>query len=251
MNIDSYFFPVEEQEIALLEAPWSNIPVIQDYKAIVAPRENGTKKVISVVRKSYQLIENKQLIEPFLNEVSKLGTRWKIDKSHSFCTDSRMRLQVTFPDIRINDEDSAIPLSIFLHNSYDQSEGVRLFWGGIRAICSNGMVFGNILGQFYARHTKGFDFKSINKQLDDATKRITDVQRHIYALDSYETDEKVMKKLQQALGKRRLKEIVQSDRVPDLSQWQLLNNITYYISHEVPKPERAKYQMKVSEVFAL
>lgn len=250
MNIEQYFFPVEEHDITLHPTPWQ-AQSIKDYKAIVAPSPNGTMNVISVVRNSYKLVENKALIEPFLEEVSKLGTRWKIDRSHSFCQLNRMRLQVTFPDISIRDEDSEIPLSIFLHNSYDQSEGVRLFWGGIRSICTNGMVFGTILGSFYARHTQGFNFAGVEKQFDNAALKINEVKLRLKDLDSMPVDEQLMKVLQKKLGKRRLEDIVKTDTVPDISQWDLLNDITYYISHDVAKPKRADLQNKVSEVFAL
>lgn len=251
MQIDSFFFPVEEHDIALLSAPWAASKRVSDYKAIVAPQDDGSQHVISVVRNSYKLVHNRELIEPFLENISQLGTRWKIDRSHSFCSLNRMRLQVTFPDVAFHDGESEVPLSLFLHNSYDQSEGVRCLWGGIRAVCTNGMVFGNILGKFYARHTSGFDFGGVEKQFDDATAKIKSLRSHVRQLDYKPVDQPLMDKLQKALGKRRLQEINSTDRVPDVSQWHLLNDITHFISHDVAKPKRAALQMKVSDVFAL
>ena len=249
MNIENFFFPVEERPVALLnDAPWDD--KIKGYKAIVSP--NGeSDRVISVVKNSYKLVPNKELIEPFLNQVSKLGVRWKIDNSHSFCQLNRMRLQVTFPDILLNDEDSKIPLSVYLHNSYDQSEGVRLFWGAIRSICSNGMVFGEVLGKIYAKHTSGFTFDKLETQFHNVTEKITSVQNRITDLRSTEVDLEFMAKVQEALGKRRLEEITKTDQMPDQSQWDLLNDITHYISHNEKKPNRAKLQLATSKVFAL
>jgi hypothetical protein len=249
MNLESFFFDVTQQEIALLnEAPWAD--KINGYKAIVAPNKS-TDQVISVVKDTYKLIPNRQLIEPFMQQVSKLGVRWKLDPTHSFCQLNRMRLQVTFPDILLHDEDSEIPLSVFLHNSYDQSEGVRLFWGAIRSICSNGMIFGNILGTFYAKHTQGFAFESFYEEFGHASDKIHSAQQHIQALRNQPVESELMETLQKELGKRRMKEIASTDSVPDKSQWNLLNDITYYISHDVEKPKRADLQMKVSKVFAL
>ena len=178
MNIEQFYFPVEQQDIALYEdTPWLN--QISGYKAIVTPREGKGPAVISVVKDSYKLVPNKQLIEPFLKQVASLGVRWKIDPSHSFCQINRMRLQITFPDILLKDNQSDIPLSVYLHNSYDQSEGVRLFWGAIRSICTNGIVFGNLMGSLYARHTKGFCFDNFYDEFGYASDKIHAVQSRI------------------------------------------------------------------------
>jgi len=249
MNINNFYFPVEEKPIALFDdLPWTD--KINGYKAIVSP-EGESDQVISVVKNSYKLVPNRELIEPFMDQVSNLGVRWKIDPSHSFCQINRMRLQITFPDILLKDEESDIPMSVYLHNSYDQSEGVRLFWGAIRSICTNGMVFGNLLGSAYARHTKCFSFDNFYEEFGYASDNITLVQGKIQALQDRPVEKELMDSLQKALGKRRLEEITQTDQVPDQSQWDLLNDITYYISHDEAKPKRAGLQMKVSKVYAL
>lgn len=247
MNLEKFYFPVAESHIALAD---DSLPEIAGYKAIVSP-QNGENKVISVVKDSYKLIPNRELIEPFLDQVSNLHVRWRIDPSHSFCELNRMRLQVTFPDILVKDEESQIPLSLYLHNSYDQSEGVRLFWGGIRAICTNGIVFGTLLGSFYSRHTRGFEFKNIHVQFDKALAKIGDVHERITHLRNTPVSETLIEDLQKTLGKKRLAEIMATDRLPDASQWQLMNDITYYISNQVEKPKRGDLQLRVSKVFAL
>lgn len=247
MNLERFYFPVAEFNIALADA---SLPEIDGYKAIVSP-QNGENKVISVVKDTYRLLPNRDLIEPFLDQVSNLHVRWRIDPSHSFCELNRMRLQITFPDILVKDEESQIPLSLYLHNSYDQSEGVRIYWGAIRAICSNGMVFGNILGTFYSRHTRGFEFKNIHTQFDRALEKIDKVQSRITHLRNTPVSEPLIEDLQKTLGKKRLAEILQTDRVPDASQWQLLNDITFYISHQVEKPRRGDLQLGLSKVFEM
>lgn len=251
MNLEKFYFPVAESHIALAENTLPGASKISGYKAIVAPQNNGHEKVISVVKDSYKLIPNRELIEPFLDQVSNLHVRWKIDPSHSFCQLNRMRLQITFPDILVKDEESEIPLSLYLHNSYDLSEGVRLFWGAIRSICTNGIVFGTLLGSFYSRHTRGFEFKNIHTQFDRATEKIGDVHERITHLRNTPVSETLIEDLQKTLGKKRLAEIMATDRLPDASQWQLMNDITYYISHQVEKPKRGDLQLGVSKVFEL
>ena len=249
MSLQHYYFAVEEKVISLInDTPWDD--PINGYKAIVA-NINGKEKVVSVAKKSYKLIRNQDLIEPFLEEIDKLNVQWNVDRSHSFCLANRMRLQITFPEIMVSDTESDIPLSVYLHNSYDQSEGVRLFWGAIRSICSNGMIFGDVLGSIYAKHTSGFSFEKLESQFQNVTEKITHVQNRITYLRSANLDEEFMQQVQKALGKRRLEEIVQTDTVPDISQWDLLNDITYYISHHEKKPKRARLQLATSKIFAL
>jgi hypothetical protein len=250
MKLNNYFFDVGEQDISLIPDSDSTLKPISGYKAIVASI-GGAKRVVAVAKNSYQLIPNKDLINPFIDNLEKLKVDWFIDPSHSFCLAHRMRLQVTFPHVLVHDGQSEIPLSVYLHNSYDQSEGVRLYWGAIRSICSNGMIFGSVLGSLYARHTSGFSFDKLEDHFHSITDKITDVQNRIDQLKSRELEEAFMKELQKALGKKRLEAITSTDRLPDKSQWELLNDITYFISHEVPKPQRASLQLKTSKVFAL
>jgi|SRR5690625_166719 len=250
MNLEHFYFPVEEKEIALLD----NQQVagsISGYKAIVAPKTEGREEIISVVRDSYKLVPNRDLIEPFLEKVDALNVNWYIDESHSFAQSNRMRLQITFPDLYLEDEESRSPLSLYLHNSYDMSEGIRLFWGAIRAICRNGMVMGNLLGSFYARHTQGFAFNNIEHHFHQATEKMKQVDQRINQLDTIKLEESFMEQVQKTLGKRRLKAITGMESVPDQSQWELLKDITYFISHHEEKKRRADLQLKVSHLFHL
>lgn len=250
MKLNNYFFDVGEQDISLIPGNDSTLKPISGYKAIVA-NIGGTKRVVSVAKNSYQLIPNKDLINPFMENLEKLKVDWYIDPSHSYCLAHRMQLQVTFPGVLVHDGESDIPFSVYLTNSYDASCAVRLWYGAIRSICSNGMIFGSVLGSLYARHTSGFSFEKLEENFNKITDKITDVQTRIDQLKSRELEEVFMKELQKALGKKRLEAIVSTDRLPDKSQWELLNDITYFISHEVPKPQRARLQLKTSKVFAL
>ena len=246
MNLEPFMFDVEEREVTLTS---NGGHPIEGYKAIVAPQKDD--QVISVVKDSYKLVSNRELIEPFLEQLERLEVPWKLDTSHSFAALNRMRLQITFPDIYLMDSESRIPLSLYLHNSYDMSEGIRLFWGAIRSVCSNGMVIGELLGKFYARHTSGFDFEEVHLHFHNALEKTTELQQKINELDSVPPTEQLMDDLQSRLGKKRFQQITDPDKAYEQSQWKLLNDITHYISHEVEKPRRADMQMSVSKVFEL
>lgn len=251
MTPESFFIDVNEEPLALADSPFLEPEKINGYKALVIANGNHHGDVVSIVKDTYKVVQNRELILPFLDDIEALGVNWTIDPSHSFIQPNRMRMQITFPDIFISDEDSSIPLSLYLHNSYDMSEGVRVFWGAIRSVCTNGMVFGEVLGSFYGRHTKGFTFDNVDQQFHQVTAKVSDIQQQIDHLRNTGLNAELMEDLQKELGKRRLNSIINTDKLPDKSQWDLLNDITYYISHDVEKPRRADFQMKVSKVFAL
>jgi len=166
-----------------------------------------------------------------MHELVLIDTPFKIDDSHSFVSNERMRLQVIFPVLRLTDDESEISLSLYLHNSYDMSEGVRMFWGAIRHICSNGSVFGKGLSQFYARHTQGFQIANLRKALTETYDMIPAIQTRINELRSLLVTNQVKADLEKEVGKRMSKEVLAS--ADALSQWQLYNALTHIISHSV------------------
>jgi hypothetical protein len=252
MNLRTYCFPVVERPVYTSDgqSEWidpgnENTFLKGDYKAIV--RED-TNELISIVRRSYKVVPNETLIDQLLGEMEQIGERYEIDPSHSFVENNRMRLQVSFPEFLINDGKSDIALSLYLHNSYDLSEGVRIFWGAIRGICSNGMVFGKVLGRFYRKHTKGIQIENLKHEFSRTANLLPRVQDRIKDLDSMPVTDTVRESVQNDLGKRFSKHLFDSDYK---SQWALFNTITYMISHAVAQRHRARYQMATSRIFGL
>ena len=253
MNLQDFMFPITERSVAINNgqndiSDWDNVSTFltSDYKAIV--RED-TNEPISIVKNTYQVVSNEVLINKLMHELVQIDTPFKIDPSHSFCENNRMRLQVTFSDLCLKDDESGMALSLYLHNSYDMSEGVRMFWGAIRHICSNGSVFGKVLSQYYARHTQGFQITNLRKTLTETYDMIPAIQNRINELRSMPVTEQVKEDLEKEVGKRMAKEVL-----PDagtLSQWNLYNLLTHLISHSIEQRLRARYQMAVSKVFQL
>ncbi len=253
MNLQEFMFPITERPVAINNgrndiSDWDNVQTFltSDYKAIV--RED-TNEPISIVKNSYQVVPNETLINKLMHELVLIDTPFKIDPSHSFCENNRMRLQVTFPDLTLKDDESGIALSLYLHNSYDMSEGVRMFWGAIRAICANGCVFGKVLSQFYGRHTQGFQISNLRKTLTETYDMIPTIQNRIDELRSMPVTGKLKEDVEKEVGKRMAKEVLPTADM--LSQWQLYNALTNIISHSIEQRLRARYQMAVSRVFQL
>ena len=253
MNLQDFMFPICERPVAINNGnnditDWDNLQTFltSDYKAIVRA---DTNEPISIVKNTYQVVPNETLINKLMHELVLIDTPFKIDDSHSFVTNERMRLQVTFPDLCLKDDESGIALSLYLHNSYDMSEGVRMFWGAIRFICSNGSVFGKVLSQFYVRHTQGFQIANLRNALTETYDMIPVIQNRIDDLRSLPVTDQVKEDLENEVGKRMAKEVLSN--ADAISQWQLYNVLTHVISHHVEMRSRAKYQMAVSKVFQL
>ena len=194
-KLSNYMFPVTEKAVFVDDD--TSYKRTKNYKAIVRS-DNG--RLISIMKDSYQLVPNREVIMPLLEQLHNLDTNWVIDPSHSFSDDNRMRLQVTFPDLKLNDGRSDISLSLFLHNSYDGSEGVRMFWGAIRAICSNGMVFGTLLSKYYRKHTTGLEIKNLRQQLESTYDKIPVIKHRIEILQNTNVTSSVRRDVQDKLG---------------------------------------------------
>lgn len=246
MELEEYMFPVEARPVTVPDGIMGSVYQIpSNYKAIV--RED-TNEVISIVKNSYQIVRNEELINNLLEELSLLDTPYRIDRSHSFVDNNRMRLQVVFPDLTMWDSDSEIALSLYLHNSYDMSEGVKFMFGAIRSICTNGMVFGKILSKYYRKHTKGFKIGNLKDALATTYDQIPAIQARIRELESAPVTQEIMNRVEKGVGKKLSKRVF--DQNPE-TQWIMYNNLTAYISHVMEPQFRARYQQSVSRVFAL
>ena len=145
-------------------------------------------------------------------------------------------------------------LSLYIHNSYDMSEGIRMYWGAIRSICTNGMVFGNVLAKFYGKHTKGFNIKYLKQSLEKTYSLIPDIQERIDALNSLKVDNDFEKDIKENLGKKLYNNLLienSQETFQALTQLQLFHLITNYISHRVKQEQQARYQIAASKLFKL
>lgn len=238
-------FPVAERKVYFGDVDGN--PLLTEAYQAITREDNG--KLISVMSDTYRIVPNAELIKPLMEQLQMLDGKWIIDPSHSFVSDARMRLQVTFPELTFNDGRSDIALSLFLHNSYDGSEGVRLFWGAIRGICSNGMVFGKVLAKFYARHTSGIRLDNLKEQVELTYDQIPVIKNRISILQNIGVTKSLQESVEKHLGKTVAKYV--NDQPSPENQWILYNYLTWYISHVIDQRMRAAYQTKVSKLFQL
>jgi hypothetical protein len=240
-----YLFPVTEKKV-FVESEDKAVIAAPKYKAITREDNN---KLISIQSETYKVISNAEIIKPLMEQLHELDSKWIIDPSHSFCTDQKMRLQITFPELTFNDGRSDIALSLFLHNSYDSSEGVRMYFGAIRFICGNGMVLGKVLAKYYHKHTKGIPLNNLKAQIEATYEQIPVISERIQILQNLNVNKALSESVEKNLGKR-ISNYVKEQKRPE-NAWILYNYLTWYISHNIDVKLRAAYQMRISRMFAL
>lgn len=254
VNVESqlkpFLFPVEERAVAFEDYPneffaESTLIKTDKYKSIVRSDNN---RLISIMPNTYKVVSNKEVVLPVIDFLDRFDNKWVVDPSHSFVQDGRMRLQITFPELIVNDGESDIALSLFIHNSYNGMEGVRGFWGGIRGICTNGMVFGKLLGSFYSKHTSGINLDKFQTQLEETTSKLPIIEERINILRNIEVNSKMLEDVEHKLGKTAM-DYVNSNFDPTQSQYILLNVLTHYVSHNLRRHVRANYQRQISNIF--
>lgn len=258
MNLKNFCFPVVERSVAVDNAK-SPLIDIQDqktflpngYKAIV--RED-TNEVISIVKDSYKLVPNSDLIDHLLRELAALTYAFKIDSRHSFVNNSEMRLNIIFPELLFYDKESEIAFGVSVSNSYNSAKSVKVEFTGLRKVCENGLVLNTILSSFYSKHTSGFTFEGLGAKLEEATEYFPEIQERIHRLEHLPVTEVLMEKVSDKISKRLAEQVIEEherNRISNCTQWELFNRITNYISHEIEPRLQAKYQDSVSKVFLL
>jgi len=250
INLDGYKFPVEQTSIYLNQENSGRTfqKLANGYKAII---RSDNKKLISIMPKTYKMVSNQELIDSLLEKMDMVDCKYIIDPSHSFCNDKRMRLQLTFPELTIDDDESKTNLSLFIHNSYDGSEGVRLFWGAIRAICSNGVVFGRLIKGMYRKHTRRLYLPDIQAVMNKAYDAIPTIQSRYDVMQRFEImqTDKWGEAISNEMGKKisedpDLKEAIQGQT----TEWAIFQALTYIISHKIKVHRQAYYQNKISKL---
>ena len=248
VQLKEFMTPVYEDKVYFSNG--RDLMPAPNHKAIV----NQDGKIVSVMNNGYKLIRNEDVVLPLLEKLDKFDNKWYIDKSHSYINDTKMRMQITFPELTFNDNDSEIAMSLFISNSYDGSSSVRVTWGAIRGICSNGMVFGKAFADYYHRHSSFWCADDLNEKIEESFKLVPSIAERVKLLGESEfkiTEEKA-DEIRDTLGRKAIAYVEQengenADQIK--TEWDLYNILTYYVSHYVNYRTRANYQVKMSNMF--
>jgi len=270
-GLTDYYFPIKERDISYLSTNDGNYSYLQEddnvsgiwqkataYKGIV--RED-TEELISVVGKNYQLIPNQQLIEALLEALDKTDIKYNepthglIGQLHNYVDNNKMKLTLTFPELKVVDDTTeGIHMSLIIQNSYDMSERIKLIFGMVRLICTNGAIVflqeKNKFNQTY-KHTAGFDLDAVKRQFDSIYMQIPMINERINILRSLDNPQSIfdsVMNVENDFGKRASDFVKEND--PE-TMWALYNLLTYYVTHFVAVKQHTAYFHAISNQFRL
>jgi hypothetical protein len=166
MEIDNF---IRMEERPLHFGSWSEASVstgnVGEHKAIVNP---VTEKIISVVGRGYQLVQNADIFPQYdeaiyMSDLNTKGMTRKVQTSHG---GGRTKVEYKFPEHRVsikgNDE---LDLTLTVLNSYDTSWRFRSIMGAFRLLCANGMIVGTTFQEYSGKHTLNLDTDRAIKDL--------------------------------------------------------------------------------------
>lgn len=133
-------------------------------------------KVYSVPSAKYTPVQDADMVKPFVNvaEERRLKTIGRFDGVGSGQT--RGHIVLANPEFRVrvlNAYPDDIMLGVNMTNSYDTSAGVRMEVFGVRMVCSNYCLWGNLLGYVYQQHMN-FDAEHMADRIGEFLNGIVD-----------------------------------------------------------------------------
>ena len=212
-------------------------------------------KIVSVQRNSYNLVTNKELVMPILDRISNTSNAWEIDSRHSYVSDTRMRLAIRFPELSFKPSDG-LPINMMLNisNSYDSTEKIKMAWGLLRLVCTNGMGVYEALAQNKRKHTVNFNVDEVSASIVEAYESMPLIQSrlNLLAQESFSVDDSIRDEVENLFGKRAVGYLdLQNAENPIQTRWDYYNVLTYYISHFLHIKQRGLYQARASELFGV
>lgn len=211
-------------------------------QAVVKLRDGEVSRIVAVHGGAYKLTKNQDV---FGAVGSALGCTEGLDMN-----DMRIFDQVSgfggktirsyiFPEHRIKiGENDETNLRINVLNSYDGSTNLRIFTGGYRLVCKNGMIIGNDVSSFATRHTGSFDYHDISRRLAHSVSLFfSNAERwHKWSMQTC-TDAQAAKVIEQiADGGQKVFEFLYAAWLDEKGNmgptvWALYNAMTYWSTH--------------------
>ena len=268
-------FPVSEMPIYIprqgdiIDISNSSSHITSNHKAIVKMSEDGKpEKIISVMKPTYEIVSNQEVLDQTFDMLETMNIKYENDRQHTNITDSRMQVAWRLPEYSFIDKtDSEIQYQMRIHNSYDGTERVRLIFGFIRMVCTNGLVV-NYLGEtIFRKHTKNVQEDiEIPKVINTAFEKVDELKARLDTMNEKIISIALLEKAISVLGVRNAEEagigsftqkrngeseFKIDDSLLKVSQYTLLNMMTYQISHNIDMKMRYTYQQKIAKIFQI
>jgi hypothetical protein len=180
----------------------------------------------------------------------------------------KLKMVCTFTDVEHtitngNNPDKLNP-KIEVFNSYDLGWKFRCLFGAYRLVCSNGLVIGDVFGQYSNRHVRTLSTTAFKEAIElgmvnyseqiGLWRKWAEMQINQTQYDEVweglplsENQQKEIEELPEARTKTLLLEDLRKN---DLTLWQFQNVVTQYVTHEIPSEvRRTNLEPQIARVF--
>ncbi len=248
MKVEDFCTPVELKEVYYKGE--SNYLPMNEYKGVYTKDH----QLISVVKNSYKLESNEEILEKTIGLLDKMGIKYHIDPMNSYSTLKRMTCFTTFPDVKINDGESDIFLTMIIYNSYDMSKARDVCWGTFRLACSNGAIMGfKVLTDIMKRrHSKNSYFGIEEESIDRMFKNFYIIGQRVDYIKTLAITPSNIKDASNILGEKYTKYMNEDNRWKEVkTMYDLYNTMTWYTTHKVYHAHKDGYYNKIAKAFDL
>ena len=223
--------------------------------------KNGTLKV--GVSKDYNVVQNREIVEPVQDVLSQLGLDPSDIKHYVFNNGARYKARFEFKDTQIElpKVGDAMGFRLDLDNSFDLWHRIKTMGGGLRLVCTNGMTSFDKAHGISCKHSNKFNISSIKKAigaaLDGFYNLAKDDNPFTVMAGREVTQEQGINILQNLANKGDISEVrreaiakvwngptYREDEGRNL--YNLLNSVTEYTTHEVAETNFAMSE-KINE----
>lgn len=208
---------------------------IDGYKRIYRPDINET---LAVMSDKYQLVEHHEVMAPAVEALGQDG--WLVKASHIEKLGASAFVELERRDRSVTVVGEQVGERILMRNTYDGTSSLRLSFGAVVLICSNGAVVPGVGFGFNAHHTG-----DIRERLSSITSRVRKIEAGLGArmVESYaKLDSPVpigigKEIIERIVGERKMDRPLQYwtrgiGRNGSLTAWNLYNGITQYLTHD-------------------
>lgn len=238
-------------------------PVISAVSGIHAPKkkmlftkdENDNNVYLSVVNKSYRVVENQEILEPLQQQIANyfdpsvletIKIKDVVSKSGASCF-----FDYTFPKVAKEIEtrhghNTTVGLRFILKNSFDGSGAITLYGGAIDFFCTNGSIRGEY-DVAKKRHTSSFEIEGFIQYFDDIFEKFKDTVDvyQTYANTKVSNTSKVMTllnklvrnseddaKRRNSLSERLFAQYIDESENRGHNVFSVMSALTHYSSHD-------------------
>lgn len=266
--IDSVQFP--DTGLRKIGSVVRSVKIIDGYREVV---DRNTDRTYAIVKDGYVLVRHEDVLSGMDTVCAEYPEFGVPDKEIWFSNyGGRMKVRYTFKDVPMEIGTLADGTPDIVHPtyeamcSYDTSLAQYILMGGLRFVCTNGLVVGKVLGEYKRKHTAGLDLAKaktiISNGMENYSKAtnlwISYTKRNAFMneVNAYEIlGFQKAEKLSIESEIKKVGNVIKWDEEPEgreveINAWQLLNIYTAEASHRITDiTRRAKVQSDVAKLF--